>query len=115
MLCILQQEKVATSIGKGPHFVTRDRLFKHLAFFCHKTEHRQPGIPQLDTPELAETDMQDTGHASAEYMHKVEEHWLSWQTALQNCQSIQEELQWCVQTSLLAEVMRKLSCLVQRQ
>ena len=103
MPCVLQQQKVAANIAKGPHAVTCARLFAHLAFFFYQADGLPPDIPRLNVSDAAKADTQDAG-PSAEYLEKTIEHWLSWQLDLQNCHSIQQELHWCVQRRLVAEV-----------
>ena len=73
-------------IGRGPQPVTRSRLFEYLLYWCQQTEHRQHDLaPDAD-------------------VNMMEDQELAYPEQLEQEDSIQRELQWCLQRRLIVEV-----------
>lgn len=77
-------------VGKGPNGVPRSRLFEYMLFLCKVTVHRLDELGPDAAPTAASADMESEQLAPRE--------------VLENDQHIEQDLQWCVQHRLMAEV-----------
>lgn len=88
---MLQVDKVLDIIGQGPNGVPRSRLFEYILFLCRVTDHRMDELDPDAAPTEASADMESAQLAPRE--------------VLENDQHIEQDLQWCVQHRLMAEVI----------
>ena len=88
---LLQAKRVLDVIAGGPHGVPRSRLFEYMLFLRKVTGHRLDEVNPDAAPAGPSADMDDEHLAPRE--------------VLENDQHIQQDLQWCVEHRLMAEVV----------
>lgn len=88
---LLQAKKIHDIVAGGPSGVPRSRLFEYMLFLCKVTGHRLDELDPDAAPAGTSSDTDD-------------EH-LTPREVLENDQHIQQDLQWCVQHRLMAQVI----------